>query len=184
VGRLRTLKAIQAPLIATTTAPAGTVGGVALAPIVSAYAMPKMYINTFANTKRAPAHLGSVPERQTATPTRRMWPTNPSKMTTRAVSPATVLAKMSGSASNSSRTAQNRPQGGLRAPGTEQGDAEAGSAYEKLQSEREAKGVEEDLARDVEERQEREQIKQEEREENASERKRERKKARGQEESS
>jgi hypothetical protein len=40
-----------------------------------------------------------------------------------------------------------------------------GSAYEKLQSEREAKGVEEDLARDVEERQEREQIKQEEREE-------------------
>jgi hypothetical protein len=39
------------------------------------------------------------------------------------------------------------------------------SAYEKLQSEREAKGVEEDLARDVEERQEREQIKQEEREE-------------------
>ena len=44
-----------------------------------------------------------------------------------------------------------------------------GSAFEKLQSEREAKGVEEDLERDVEER---------------AERKREREKARGQEESS
>ena len=55
-----------------------------------------------------------------------------------------------------------------------------GSAFEKLQSEREAKGVEEDLERDVEEREERKQIRQEEREE----RKREREKARGQEESS
>ncbi len=44
-----------------------------------------------------------------------------------------------------------------------------GSAFEKLQSEREAKGVEEDLERDVEEREER---------------KREREKVRGQEESS
>jgi hypothetical protein len=51
-----------------------------------------------------------------------------------------------------------------------------GSAFEKLQSEREAKAIEED----VEERQERKQIRQEEREE----RKREREKARGQEESS
>jgi hypothetical protein len=55
-----------------------------------------------------------------------------------------------------------------------------GSAFEKLQSEREAKGVEEDLERDVEEREERKQIRQEEREE----RKREREKVRGQEESS
>ena len=55
-----------------------------------------------------------------------------------------------------------------------------GSAFEKLQSEREAKGVEEDLERDAEEREERKQIRQEEREE----RKREREKARGQEESS
>jgi hypothetical protein len=70
-----------------------------------------------------------------------------------------------------------------------------GSAFEKLQSEREAKGVEEDLERDVEEReerkqirqeerQERKQIRQEEREERKREREREREKARGQEESS
>jgi hypothetical protein len=66
-----------------------------------------------------------------------------------------------------------------------------GSAYEKLQSEREAKGVEEDLARDEEERQEREEIRQEQREESKQirqeereERRREREKARGQEESS
>jgi len=55
-----------------------------------------------------------------------------------------------------------------------------GSAFEKLQSEREARGVEEDLERDEEERQERKQIRQEEREE----RKRERKIARGQEQGS
>jgi hypothetical protein len=66
-----------------------------------------------------------------------------------------------------------------------------GSAFEKLQSEREAKGVEEDLERDAEEREERKQIRQEEREERKQvrqeereERKREREKARGQEESS
>jgi hypothetical protein len=59
-----------------------------------------------------------------------------------------------------------------------------GSAFEKLQSEREAKGVEEDLERDVEEREERKQIRQEEREERKREREREREKARGQEESS
>jgi hypothetical protein len=66
-----------------------------------------------------------------------------------------------------------------------------GAAFEKLQNEREAKGVEEDLERDVEERQERKQIRQEEREERKQirqeereERKREREKARGQEESS
>jgi hypothetical protein len=66
-----------------------------------------------------------------------------------------------------------------------------GTAFHKLQSEREAKALEEDLGRDVEERQEREQIRQEEREEREQvrqeereERKREREKARGQEESS
>jgi hypothetical protein len=59
-----------------------------------------------------------------------------------------------------------------------------GSAFEKLQNEREAKGVEEDLERDVEEREERKQIRQEEREEHKREREREREKARGQEESS
>jgi hypothetical protein len=60
------------------TAPNGTTGGVLAAPIVDAYAWPK-YISTWAAAHRAPAHLGSVPERQTATP-RRMLPTNPSKM--------------------------------------------------------------------------------------------------------
>jgi hypothetical protein len=54
------------------------------------------------------------------------------------------------------------------------------SAFEKLQSERDEKGLEEDLERDVEEREERTQIRQE----AVEERKREREKARGQEESS
>jgi hypothetical protein len=65
------------------------------------------------------------------------------------------------------------------------------SAFEKLQSEREEKHLEEDLERDAEERQERKQIRQEEREERkqvrheeVDERKREREKARAQEESS
>jgi hypothetical protein len=55
-----------------------------------------------------------------------------------------------------------------------------GSAFEKLQSERAEKGLEEDMERDEEEREERKQIRQEEREE----RKQEREKARGQEEGS
>ena len=66
-----------------------------------------------------------------------------------------------------------------------------GSAFEKLQSEREAQGLEEDLERDVEERQERKQLRQEQRQEREQvrqeereERKREREKARAQEESS
>ena len=89
--------------------------------------------------------------------------------------------------------AQYRPEGGWRGPGTEQAEAQAGSAFEKLQSEREAKGVEEDLERDVEEREERKQIRQEERKERKQirqeereerKREREREKARGQEESS
>jgi len=54
------------------------------------------------------------------------------------------------------------------------------AAFEKLQTERAEKALEEDLERDVEERKERKQIRQEEREE----RKREREKARGQQESS
>jgi hypothetical protein len=58
--------------------------------------------------------------------------------------------------------------------------AEREAAFQKLQSERVAKNLEEDRERDAEDRQERKQIRQEEREE----RKREREKARGQEESS
>jgi hypothetical protein len=97
VGRLRTLQAIHAPLITnSSTAPAGTVGGVALAPIVIAYTRPKMYINTGANAQRAPAHLGRIPERQTATP-RSTLPTNPSKMDTTMVAVCRVFARMEGS---------------------------------------------------------------------------------------
>jgi hypothetical protein len=50
-------------------------------------------------------------------------------------------------------------------PGPNKPKLKRGSAFEKLQSEREAKGVEEDLERDAEEREERKQIRQEEREE-------------------
>ena len=103
---------------------------------------------------------------------------------------------------NYGATAQNRPEGTVRPRKTDQKEdgvdrgpnkpkPKRGSAFEKLQSEREAKAVEEDLERDAEERQERKQIRQEEREERqqvrqeaVEERKREREKARGQEESS
>src|SRR5918998_6886366 len=101
----RTLYAIHAPLIVTSTAPAGTVGGVACAPIVIAYTRPKTYINTGAATQRAPAHLGRIPERQTATPSSTL-PTNPSKMETPVVAICRVFAKMVGSASNSSMPAR------------------------------------------------------------------------------
>src|SRR5829696_3139497 len=104
-GRLRTLQAIHAPLIASTTAPAGTVGGVAWAPIVSAYTRPKMYINTGANAQRAPALLGRIPERQTATP-KSTLPTNPSKTDTPKVAVCAVLARVVGSLSSSSMPAR------------------------------------------------------------------------------
>ena len=96
-GRRRTLQAIHVPLITTSTAPTSTVGGVLAGPIVAAYTRLK-YISTCAAAHRAPAHLGSVPERQTATPR--------STMSSRAVSPNTVLANMGGSSSNSSRPAR------------------------------------------------------------------------------
>src|SRR5918995_127767 len=100
-GRLRTLQAIHAPLIASTTAPAGTVGGVAWAPIVSAYTRPKMYIKTGAKAQSAPAHLGRIPERQTATP-KSTLPTNASTMDTTTVAPCRVLARLVGNSSISS----------------------------------------------------------------------------------
>src|SRR5215204_6824941 len=100
-GRLRTLKAIHAPLIASSPAPAGTVGGVAWAPIVSAYTSPKMYINTGANAQSAPAHLDRIPERQTATPSNTL-PTKASTMDTTTVAPCRVLARLVGSLSISS----------------------------------------------------------------------------------
>jgi hypothetical protein len=62
--------------------------------------------------------------------------------------------------------------------------AEREAAFQKLQSERVAKNLEEDRERDAEERQERKQIRQEEREEREQVRQEEREKARGQEESS
>src|SRR5215213_3473041 len=104
-ARLRTLKAIHAPLIASTTAPAGTVGGVAWAPIVSAYTRPKMYINTGAKAQSAPAHLGRIPERQTATPSTTL-PTNPSRMDTPKVAVCRVLARVAGSSPTSSMPAR------------------------------------------------------------------------------
>jgi hypothetical protein len=94
-SRLSALKAIHAPLIATTTAPNGTVTGVLAGPIVDPYTRLK-YISTFAAAHRAPAHLGNVPERQTATP-RRMLPTKASKKNSSPVSPNMVSAKMEGS---------------------------------------------------------------------------------------
>jgi hypothetical protein len=75
-GRFSTLQAIHAPLITTTTAPAGTVGGVLAGPIVWPYTKLR-YMSTCAAAQRAPAHLGSVPERHTAT-LRRMLPTKAS----------------------------------------------------------------------------------------------------------
>jgi hypothetical protein len=68
-GRRRTLQAIHAPLINSSTAPAGTVGGVLAGPIVAAYTRLK-YMIAGAAAHSAPAHLGSVLERQTATPRR------------------------------------------------------------------------------------------------------------------
>jgi hypothetical protein len=73
-------------------------------PIVCPYTRLK-YISTCAPAQSVPAHLGNVPERQTATPTR-MFPTNCSTMTSRPVSANTVCAKMGGSSSNSSRPAR------------------------------------------------------------------------------
>ena len=103
-GRRRTLHAIHAPLITTSAAPTSTVGGVLAGPIIDAYTRLK-YISTCAAAHRAPTHLGSVPERQTATP-RSTLPTRWSTMSSRAVSPNTVLANMGGSSSNSSRPAR------------------------------------------------------------------------------
>ena len=96
-GRRRTLHAIHAPLITTSAAPTSTVGGVLAGPIFDAYTRLK-YISTCAAAQMAPAHFGRIPERQTATPR--------STMSSRAVSPNTVLANMGGSSSNSSRPAR------------------------------------------------------------------------------
>jgi hypothetical protein len=72
-----------------------------LAPIVIAYTRPKMYINTGATAQRAPAHLGRIPERQTATP-KGTLPTNPSKMDTPVVAVCRVSAMLVGRLSISS----------------------------------------------------------------------------------
>src|SRR3712207_1051873 len=66
-GRRITLQAIHPPLIDTSNAPTSTVRGVLLV-IAAATTRPSGYINTAAVAQMAPAHLGSVPERQTATP--------------------------------------------------------------------------------------------------------------------
>src|SRR5215212_5317905 len=104
-GRRRTLKAIHAPPIVSSTAPAGTVGGVAWAPIVSAYARPKTYIKTGANAHSAPAHLGRIPERQTATPQSAL-PTNCSSTDTPKVAVCALPARLVGSLRYSSMPAK------------------------------------------------------------------------------
>jgi len=63
--------------------------------ITAAYTMPRGYMNTAPAAQRGPAHLGSIPERHTAT-LRSTLLTNPSMMTTREVSANTVSAKMPG----------------------------------------------------------------------------------------
>jgi hypothetical protein len=95
-GSAQDAQAIHAPLIISSTAPAGTVGGVAWAPIVIAYTRPRMYINTGANAQRAPAHFGRIPERQTATPSSTLS-TNPSRADTTMVADCRVFARISGS---------------------------------------------------------------------------------------
>jgi hypothetical protein len=67
--------------------------------------MPKGYMNTAAAAQRTPAHLGSVPERQTATPSSTL-PTNSSTITSREVTTNTVSAKMGDSLSYSSMPAR------------------------------------------------------------------------------
>ena len=80
-----TLQAIHPPLITTSNAPTSAVGGV-LPVIVIAITRPSGYISKAEATQMAPAHLGSVPERQTVTP-RSTLPTKASRMTTRKVAP-------------------------------------------------------------------------------------------------
>jgi hypothetical protein len=81
------------------------VGGVLAGPIVASYTRPMGYISTAAAAHMAPAHLGSVPERHTATP-RSTLPANTSRTMSREVSANMVSAKMSGSLWNSSMPAR------------------------------------------------------------------------------
>jgi len=55
-GRRRTLKAIHAPLITTSTASTSTVGGVLAGPIVCAYTRLE-YMSMCAAAQTTPAHL-------------------------------------------------------------------------------------------------------------------------------
>src|SRR5215212_3378545 len=92
-ARLGTLKAIHPPPATSSAAPTSTVGGVLAGPIVASYTSPKGYINTVPAAQRAPAHLGSTPERQTATP-RSKLPTNTSTTNSREVNANMVSAKV------------------------------------------------------------------------------------------
>jgi len=74
-------------------------------PIVAAYTRPNGYMNTGAAAQKTPAHLGSVPERQTATP-RSTLPTKRSTTNSSEVAANAVSAKMLGSFSNSSMPAR------------------------------------------------------------------------------
>src|SRR5919112_2468579 len=82
-----------------------TPGGMLAGPIVAAYTRPKGYINTAAAAHRAPAHLGSVPERQTATPSSTL-PTNSSTTTSREVAVNAISAEEVGSSASPSMPAK------------------------------------------------------------------------------
>jgi hypothetical protein len=86
-------------------APTTTVGGVLAGPIVPSYTGPMGYISTAAAAQSAPAHLGSVPERHTATP-RSTLPANMSGTMSSEVNASMVSAKMSGKLRNSSMPAR------------------------------------------------------------------------------
>src|SRR5215213_4002641 len=92
------LQAIHPPPTTTNNAPTSTVGGVLAGPIVAAYTRPKGYMNTGAAAHRAPAHLGSVPERQTATPS--------STTTSREVAVNAISAEEVGSSASPSMPAK------------------------------------------------------------------------------
>ena len=85
-------QAIHPPPTTTNNAPTSTVGGVLAGPIVASYTRPKGHMNTGAAAHRAPAHLGSVLERQTATPSSTL-PTNRSTTTSKEIAPNAMSAE-------------------------------------------------------------------------------------------
>jgi hypothetical protein len=104
-GPRRTLKAIHPPPATNSAAPTSTVGGVLAGPIGASYTRPNGYMNTAPVAQRAPAYLGSTPERHPATP-RSTLPTNMSRTMSKEVAANMVSAKVVGSLENSSMPAR------------------------------------------------------------------------------